>query len=173
MPLENTPPVIDDVVETALASGIQAAIDTLEAFNINLSIEDRKTATSIGARRTAFILSYFENTDDFPTLKPAFMDENEVKGHLAVLRHLANVKLKAAKLLEMVDDLTINSQHFVYQYALEGYATVQRGKEKNVAGADTFYNMLRPNFTQDNSNDDDGGPGDDTNPAPSNDTSNT
>lgn len=169
MALENTPPAIDDTVATGLESSIQAVIDTLEAFNINLTMEDRQKATTIGPSRTAFMLDYFENKDDFPTLKPPFMDEAEANAHTEVVGNLKNAKLKATKLLELIEDLSINSQHFAYQYALEGYATVQRGKEKNVPGADTFYNLLSPNFSQDASDDDEDAPDDDA-PTPPDDT---
>lgn len=146
MPLENTPPAIDDAVATALATDMQAIIDTLAAFNINLTTEDRKEITSIGPQRTAFMVDYFGNKNDYEKLKPPFLDEGEADKHWELRGRLLNIKTKAAQMLELVDDIKLNSEHFAFQYALEGYATVQRGKDKNVPGADTFYDLLSPYF---------------------------
>lgn len=146
MPLENTPPALDDAAATALATELQTAIDALTAFNINLTKDERQSATSVGAQRTAFMIDYFGTKDDYASLKPPFMDETQAQDHWDVAGRLMNIKTKAAKVLELVDDIKLNSEHFAYQYALEGYATVQRGKDQNVPGADTFYDLLSPHF---------------------------
>lgn len=146
MPLENTPPAFDGAATAAMTTDLEAIVDTLTAFNINLTKEERQSATSVGPQRTAFMVDYFTNKDDYATLKPPFMNEADAQAHWDVAGNLMNIQTKAAKILELVDDLKLNSEHFAYQYALEGYATVQRGKEKNVPGADTFFDLLSPYF---------------------------
>lgn len=146
MALESTPPAIDGTFATATETAMQTIIDSLVAFNINLTMDERQAATSVGPQRTAFLIDYYGNKDDFPTLKPPFMNETEAMSHRDVVGNLQNILTKAQLLTELVDDLKLNSEHFAYQYALEGYATVKRGKEKNVPGADTFYNMLKAHF---------------------------
>ncbi len=146
MPLENTPPALDDAAATAVATELQTVIDTLTAFNINLTKDERKDATSVGPKRTPFMIDYFGTKDDYASLKPPFMDETQAQDHWDVAGRLMNIKTKAAKVLELVDDIKLNSEHFAYQYALEGYATVQRGKDQNVPGADTFHDLLSPHF---------------------------
>jgi len=146
MPLETTPPALDLAAAAAIATELQTAIDALVAFNINLTKEERQAATSVGPQRTAFMIDYFGNKDDYATLKPPFMNETDAQEHWDIAGRLLNIKTKAAKVLELVDDIKLNSEHFAYQYALEGYATVQRGKEQNVPGADTFNDLLSPYF---------------------------
>ena len=146
MPLENTPPALDDAAATALTTDLQAIIDVLVAFNINLTKNERQSATSVGPQRMAFMIDYFGNKNDYDSLKPPFMKESEADDHWAVANRLMNIGTKASKVLELVEDLKLNSEHFAYQYGLEGYATVQRGKEKNVPGADTFHDLLSPYF---------------------------
>lgn len=74
------------------------------------------------------------------------MNEADALAHRDVIGNLQNILTKTQLLNELVEDLKLNSEHFAYQYALEGYNTVQRGKEQNVPGADTFYNLLKPYF---------------------------
>lgn len=146
MALESTPPGITPAVITALGTDLQTIIDGLAAHNINLTMDDRKKATTIAEKRTGFGIDYFTNKNDYPTLKPPFMNETEANAHWALVGGLMNILTKTAKLHELVDDLKLNSEHFAFQYALEGYATVQRGKEQNVPGADTFYQILSKYF---------------------------
>ena len=166
MPLENTPPAIDETFATNTETAMQTIIDSLEAFNINLTIADRKKVTSIGPQRTAFVVDYYGNKNDFPSLKPPFMNETEADAHRDVVSNLQNILTKAAKLQELVDDLKLNSEHFAYQYALEGYSTVVRGKEQNVPGADTFYGILSPYFEGQGGGGDDDAPTDPVPPTP-------
>ncbi|MBI1289397.1 MAG: hypothetical protein GC178_17660 [Flavobacteriales bacterium] len=157
MPMESTPPALDDAAATALATDMQTVIDALAAYNVNLTKDERQSATSVGPQRLAFILDYFNNKDNYPTLKPPFMNEAEANGHWDVAGNLHNLLVRARQIVELVDDLKLNSEHFAYQYALEGYATVKRGKEKNVPGADTFFDLLSPNFEGQGSTATDGG----------------
>ncbi len=146
MPFEKTPPAIAVTTVTALATDIQTNIDLLVAFNINLTKSERQGGNSVGPKRLPFMMDYYGNKNDFPTLKPPFMNEMEANAHWEVVGLLANIKTKTAKLDELVDDPMMNSEHFAHDYALEGYAIVQRGKEQNVPGADTFHDMLKVHF---------------------------
>lgn len=130
----------------ALSGNVQSGVTPLEAFALNLTKDERQAGKAVGPKRTPFVIDYFTNKNDYPNLKPPFMNETQANAHWALRNNLMNTRTKTAKLLEMLDDIILNSEHFAYEYALEGYHTVQRGKEQNVPGADTFYDMLRTYF---------------------------
>ena len=148
MSLESTPPAIDDTVAAALATAMDAIITDLDVHNINLTKQDRQKATSVGDNRLPFMIDYYPNKNDYPNLKPGFMNETEAERHWVVAEVLRTIILKADRIAELVSDLKINSEHFAYQYASEGYKVVKNGVEHNVPGADTFHDLLKKHFEQ-------------------------
>lgn len=149
-----------------MTTDIQTIINQLTAFNINLTKDERKGARSVGDGRLSFMVDYFGNKNDYPNLKPPFMNEAEGDAHWTLAQALANVELKATKIIELVTDIRINSEHFAYKYGLEGYAMVGRAVEQNVPGADTFYDLLKGHFAQSPSTPADPGDSKPTTPNP-------
>lgn len=148
MPLQPTPPALTPAAITAMGADMQLIIDSLTVLNINLTMNERKGARSVGDVRLSFMVDYFGNKNDYPNLKPTFMNEPEADAHWDIAQALANVELKAMKVIELVTDIRINSEHFAYKYGLEGYNVVGRAVEQNVPGADTFYDLLKRHFAQ-------------------------
>lgn len=146
MPLQPIPPAIDQTVAVNLATAMDAITDDLKAFNINLTKEERSEATTVGDVRLAFMTDYYGNKGDYPTLKPSFMDETAADRHWEVAGLIRTLVSKAELLSELIEDIKLNSEHHAYQFGLEGYATVQRGKDQNVPGADTFHDLLKKHF---------------------------
>lgn len=146
MPFEPTPPSVD---VAAVDGALDAVISDLTAVNINLTKDERSKAGSIDVNREPFILDYYGNKNDYPTLKPDFMNEADADSHNVLGSDLKETVVKAKRLIELITDIQINSEHFSMEYALEGYAVSGRAKEKNVPGADTFYDLLSRHFTQD------------------------
>ncbi len=157
MPLQPTPPALTPAVLTVLAADMQTNIDLLTALNINLTKGERSGAATVADNRLPFMVDYFGNKNDYPNLKPTFLVEADGDAHWAIAQALANVELKAYKMIELVTDIRINSEHFAYKYGLEGYAVVGRAVEQNVPGADTFYDLLKRHFAQAPSAPSDGG----------------
>lgn len=148
MPLQPTPPALTPAALAAMGTDMQLIIDSLIILNINLTKDERKGARSVGDGRLSFMVDYFGNKNDYPSLKPPFMNEAEGDAHWTLAQALANVELKATKVIELVTDIRINSEHFAYKYGLEGYAMAGRAVEQNVPGADTFYDLLKRHFAQ-------------------------
>lgn len=146
MPFEATPPAVD---VAAIDSALDAVISDLNAVNINLTKKERSSAGSIDVNREPFILDYYGNKDEYPTLKPEFMNEADAESHNVLGADMKETVVRATRLLELITDIQINSEHFSMEYALEGYAVTGRAKEKNVPGADTFYDLLSRHFVQD------------------------
>lgn len=149
MPLQPTPPAtLTPAALTAMAADMQTNIDVLTAVNINLTMPERMGAKSVSDKRLPFMVDYYGNKNDYPTLKPQFMNEAESDTHWGVAQTLANIEFKANKMLELVTDIRLNAEHFAFSYGLEGYAVVGRAKDQNVPGADTFYDLLKRHFEQ-------------------------
>lgn len=163
MSYQPLPPGLDAAAIAALESSIDAAIAVLEPMNIDLTKKERQGAESIGDERLPFAVDYYTNKDDYPTLKPTFMNEANAVTHWDISHGTANLELKVAKFTELLSDIRINSEHFAMKYALEGYNVAGRAKDANVPGADTFYDMLSRHFEQ---NPTATPPADDSEPAP-------
>jgi hypothetical protein len=146
MPFEPTPPEVD---VPSLDTTLDGIIATLTAHNINLTKKERSSAGSVDVNREPFILDYYGNKNDYPTLKPDFMNEPDADNHHVLATDLKETVVKVNRIEELVTDIQINSEHFEMEYGHEGYAVVGRAKEKNVPGADTFYDLLSRHFTQD------------------------
>jgi len=147
-PFQPTPPALTPASLAAMAANMQTDIDLLTAISINLTMNERMGARSVSDKRLPFMVDYFGNKNDYPTLKPPFMNEAESDSHWTIAQALANIEFKANKMLELVTDIRLNSEHFAYTYGLEGYNVVGRAKEQNVPGADTFYELLKRHFAQ-------------------------
>lgn len=150
MPYEPTPPEVDT---TGLSTGLDSIITQLTAHDINLTKKERGSANSIDDDRLGFVEDYYGNKGDYPNLLPGFMNEADADLHNSVRINLDSIRVKALRVVELVEDLQINSEHFTMEYAGEGYAVVGRAKDRNVPGADTFWDLLRRHFK------DMGGPG--------------
>ncbi|MBP9152715.1 MAG: hypothetical protein KBF73_10565 [Flavobacteriales bacterium] len=149
MPFQQTPPGLTAVGLGTVTTDMQDIIDLLTAVNINLTKVERSGASAVGDKRLPFMIDYYGNKNDYASLKPTFMSELEADAHWSIAQQLGNIELKALKVLELVTDIRINSEHFAHKYGLEGYAVVGRAVEQNVPGADTFYDLLKRHFAQD------------------------
>ena len=142
-PFEPTPPVVD---VPALDTLLDEIIAQLTAHNLNLTKPERSKAGSVDVKREPFILDYYGNKGDYPNLLPGFMSEADADAHHALGTDLKETVVKVDRIKELVTDIQINSEHFEMEYGLEGYAVTGRAKEKNVPGADTFYDLLSRHF---------------------------
>ena len=158
MPFEPTPPAVD---VAAIDSALDAVISDLNAVNINLTKDERGSAGSVAEQRAPFVNDYFGNKGDYSNLLPGFMVEADADSHFDLHTDMNETVVKALRLVELITDIQMNSEHFSMEYALEGYAVAGRAKEKNVPGADTFYDLLSKYF-EDQGNPGDPGPGDPT-----------
>lgn len=143
MPYEPTPPTID---AGSLSDQLDNLVDQLTAHNINLTKDERSNANSIDDDRLGFVEDYYGNKGDYPNLLPPFMNEADADAHNTVRTDLSDIMVKAARVVELAGDIQINSEHHTMEYGYEGYAVVGRAKEKNVPGADTFYDLLSRHF---------------------------
>lgn len=148
MPFQPIPPSLGPAELAAMAADMQNIIDMLTPLSINLTKTERSGASSVGDERLPFMVDYFGNKNDYPSMKPTFMSETDADSHWGIAQALDNIELRALKVVELVTDIRINSEHFAYKYGLEGYAVVGRAKEQNVPGADTFYDLLSRHFAQ-------------------------
>lgn len=142
-PFEPTPPVVD---VPALDTVLNEIITELTAHNLNLTKPERSSAGSVDVKREPFLLDYYGNKNDYPTLKPNFMNEVEADAHNALGTDLKETVVKVDRIKELITDIQINSEHHAMKYGREGYAVVGRAKEENVPGADTFYDLLSRHF---------------------------
>ena len=150
MPYEPTPPEVDT---GTLNTDLDDIISDLTAHDLNLTTDERKNANSFDADRLGFVTDYYDNKGDYPTLLPGFMNEADADAHNTLRIALDTTRVKALRVLELVEDIQINSEHFTMEFALEGYSVAGRAKNRNVPGADTFYDLLSRHFA------DQGGPG--------------
>jgi hypothetical protein len=153
MPYQPIPNSIAQADIDNLITLIDAAIAALDALNPNntaLTKDERKFGVTIGPKRKPFADLYFTTKNGYPTLKPAqtAIPEINAEKHYFNQDKLALVELRAQTLNEKIQDLKLNGEHFVFQFASKGRLAAKEGVEAGYPGADTFFDALDELFPQ-------------------------
>ncbi len=148
---EKNPQAITQLVIDGIKAKIQAAITEVETVNnpsVALTKEERKEGVTVGKQREPFTDFYYGNKDNYPTLKPSqtVVPETDAVKHYFIHSHLGESLNLARKLVEMLEDMQLNAEHFSYMYASKGRLAAKTGKEAGLPGADTFFDALNALF---------------------------
>ncbi|HLG36213.1 MAG TPA: hypothetical protein VI757_15145 [Bacteroidia bacterium] len=153
MPFNPTPQNIVQLDIDTLKVKINAAIaqaTTMNDTNAALTKDERQAAVSVGVQRKAFNDYYYANKNNYPALKPSqtVVSDADSEKHYFIHNNLTEMKGLALTLIEMIEDMQLNSEHFAYDYAGEGRLAAKRGKENGLPGADSFFDALDALFPQ-------------------------
>lgn len=123
-----------------------AEIRALLPFLINLTKQERIELPKMGPASLAFDEQCADYMVSAPNLVPPFVSVSEVEKDRALRLALAEIWREAKKLCEMLDDTMMLVGSELWMADLSFYQTVRQAARRDVAGADTVYDELRPRF---------------------------
>ena len=146
MSFENNPPEFTDEEQTQLEEAYGTIIRILKSKAVNLTKEEINKATAVAEGRLPFVRDAFQNKGSYPEIRPQFHSEEEADKHYAIMNLLDPHKLKNGQINELIKDISINSEHYAYQYGLKLMDAARNARDADMPGADTFFDMLNKHF---------------------------
>jgi len=142
-----TPPNIDQLVIDAVTLAINNAIAAVNTANnnvISLTKDERSEGVTVGPNRKAGEDYYFENKNTYPGLKPSQTKVTEVQAdkHYFIHTKFSAPEQLVNTLMEKIQDIRLNSEHFAFHYANAGRNAVHEGQKNGLDGADAFGDAL-------------------------------
>jgi hypothetical protein len=138
-----------DLLKTKINDAI-AQVLTMNNTNTALSKEERKAGVTVGPSRKPFNDYYYENKNNYADLKPSQTKVNDADAeqHYFIHSKLNEMKGLGLTLIEVIEDIQLNSEHFAYDYASEGRLAAKKGKDNGLLGADSFFDALDELYPQ-------------------------
>lgn len=145
MPYQNISAEITDQNMTDIQANIDA-IKALLPFLVNLTNEEKSQYPAIGDGRVAFVAKSLNYEQNNPMLLPGFLDVAEHGKDFTLFDKLRQILQVLRPLVESIEDTRHAVGNEAYTSALDFYASVQRAKERNIAGSEAIYTDLKTQF---------------------------
>ena len=139
--VEFTPEQLD-----AMKQGLQQVTNVIDPIAPVLSNDDRRNYGSVAEQNKLLINSSKSYMEQFPDLKPAFVDKAEFDRDFAARKEIEALLIVMSDLQRKLTDMKILLDHDNYQDALMFYRGIRYLAREKVAGAVTIYNDLKQYF---------------------------
>ncbi len=128
---------------------IRSAVELIQSkltFLVNLTPLERQTYSKMGDKTVAFVQKSLEHAKENQNLVPPFMNLDEFKKDMNLIRNLSKVLRPINQLSEGLDDTIMLAGHESYQAALIFYNSVKMARKMNIHGVDSVYDDLKERF---------------------------
>lgn len=147
MPYTNIDASITDAQRTAVFAAI-TQIDTLLAFLINLTAQERQTLPKMGSATQSFVSKALEIAANNPQFIPPYADIPAMKKDFELALRLQGIEMQLASLHEKVSDTNLAAGSEAYVTGLTIYNSLKAAARVNVPGAKALAAELAERFTQ-------------------------
>jgi outer membrane receptor for Fe3+-dicitrate len=135
---------------------IKAAFTTIKTIItgkavINLTPDERREGPSVNNVRLPYVdkaINYL--APEYPSLVPGFYNLAQVQNNMDCVLQMRELSTLAAESQEIITDFGIANERLAYQFTLDFYENCKRGEQRNVPGAGTSANELKPLFDKEN-----------------------
>lgn len=135
-------------------AAIEGAFATIKSTitgkaTVNLTPQERQQGPSVDNIRLPYVQKTIsELSANYPTLVPGFQDPAKAINNLQCAVECRNFTTLAQEALEIITDFSIANERLAYQYTLDFYENAKRADTRNVPGAGTAVDELKPLFEQ-------------------------
>jgi hypothetical protein len=138
-----------DDLKTAIMDAITKA-QAMNNTNTALTKGERSSGVTVGQQRKAFNDYYYGNKNSYPDFKPGQTSVSEANAdkHFFIHNGLTESAGLLLSLLETVQDMQLNSEHFSYDYARSGRDAAKNARDNGLPGADSWFDSLDELFPQ-------------------------
>ncbi|MCW5908674.1 MAG: hypothetical protein KIS94_12500 [Chitinophagales bacterium] len=139
---------ISEVELSAMITSLDSVITTITGKAvINLTPEERQQGPSIDNTRLPYVQQAIQQlAPSHPTLVPGFQDVAEAERNMNCALACRELVTKLNQTMEVVTDFAIANERLAYQFTLDFYLNAKRADERNVPGAGTPVEELKPLF---------------------------
>ncbi|MBK7938080.1 MAG: hypothetical protein IPJ82_13745 [Lewinellaceae bacterium] len=145
-------PKANQISLTLSAEEIKAVSDALQVleskvpFLIDLTRDEKKALKIMGDKTQAFVEQSLEIVKNNAALVPNFVDIGEMERDLGAWKALWPTATRVLALADRFDDTMAALGSDAYRAALDIYAQLPKAADRNVAGAKTAHELLKPFF---------------------------
>lgn len=130
----------------AMKQGLQQVINVIAPIAPVLSNDDRRNYGSVAEQNKLLINSSKSYMEQFPDLKPAFVDKAEFDRDFVARKEIEDLLILLSDLERKLTDMKILLDHDNYQDALAFYRAVRYSAQEKLASAIPVYNDLKQYF---------------------------
>jgi hypothetical protein len=134
---------IPEAAVTAAEAALDAQLQALAPFSTPLTAEDRQSLLKTGPKTFQFLELAYTLAGQNPALTSKSFDMAAFTADYQDAHGLLGLENKARQLLEMIADIRMAAGSDAAHYALEFYADVKIGADRNVPEARAVYEQLR------------------------------
>ena len=155
-------PKANQISLTLSADEIKAvsdALDVLESkvpFLINLTRDEKKALKIMGDKTQPFVEQSLQIGKNNAALVPGFVDIDEMERDFGAWKTLWPTASRVLALADRFDDTLAALGSDAYRAALDIYVQLPKAADRNVAGAKTAHDLLKPFFERSRQKDDSG-----------------
>lgn len=145
-------PKANQISLTLSADDIKAVNDALNvleskvSFLIDLTKDEKKALKIMGDKTQAFVEQSLQIVKNNAALAPNFVDVEEMQRDLDAWKTLWPTATRVLALADRFDDTMAALGSDAYRAALDIYAQLPKAADRNVAGAKSAHDMLKPFF---------------------------
>ncbi len=130
----------------AVRDALQVLQDKLLPHLLAPVPDERRELPKMGDKTVAFVRKAVEYARADASLRPSYLDVEEMEGDLQAVDILASMQRPLGQLLAGLDDSVLAAGSEVYSGALAYYQAVKGAARARVQGAETIANDLRKRF---------------------------
>lgn len=144
MPTNKVSAVLPEADKATIVTAIET-IKTKLPFLLTLTAEDRKRLRKMGPSSVEFVTLGLQGAQNFRNLLRYDFDVTEYEKDVALVRHLSDIRVKLASLIESIDDTMMATGSDAMTSADDVYGALQRGQKD--ASVKDLYSQMKMKYS--------------------------